>query len=224
MAGAKDWSKMACSPNRRTVVSWTSPVLLLALLATGLGGCMLAALPLAINAAEAVGSAVANVTVGAVVAAHQGKGPTGDQEHPGESEMDREDRCEELQTDVPDVIELHKGAAGAEYRELHLGGSLAKPQWVPVVERDTNAAGWRPAVNFLHMDFTPPLGPLPGAGSAYLAYRPMQSDTAGAPQVEFAPLSANFGKAAGTFHWKGTLYEYALASALPCFSTDALKP
>jgi hypothetical protein len=178
---------------------------------------LLAALPLAVNVAEGVGSAVANVTLGAVVAAHQGPKPSAEQDHPGESEMDREERCEELQSEVPGVIELRKGAGGGpEYRELQLGGSLAQPQWTPTADHSTNAGGWRPAVNFLHMDFTPPLAPLPAVGSVYLAYRSTQSDSS-VPQVEFVSLNVNFGNTEGTFHWRGSLYEYALAPTLPCF-------
>ncbi len=160
---------------------------------------------------------VVNGTLSAVVAAHQGSAKSGDQDHPGEDEMDREDRCEQLQLDVPGVIELHKSAAGApEYRELQLGGSLGQPQWTPIVGQDTNARGWRPAVHFLQMNFTPPLGLLPDAGSDYLAYRPMQSESS-APDVEFVALTVNFGKTEGTFPWNGRLYQFALAHTLPCF-------
>ncbi len=197
-------------------------VLCCAMLAAGLSGCALAALPLAIDAAEGVGSAVANVAIGAVVAAHQGSGQSANQDNPdddhrGEDAMEREDRCEELQLDVPGVIELRKGAAGApEYRELKLGGSLAKPQWTPIVDQQTNADGWRPAVHFLQMDFTPPLGTLPNAGSDYIAYRAMQSDSS-VPEVEFVPLNVNFGKTEGTFRWNGTVYQFALNHTLPCY-------
>jgi hypothetical protein len=188
-----------------------------AALVTGSYGCLLAALPLAISAAEGVSSAVANVAIGAVVAAHQKSGQSGDQDHPDENEMDREDRCEQLALDVPGVIELRKSAAGApEYRELQLGGSLAQPQWTPIVDKDTNAGGWRPAVNFLRMDFTPPLGLLPAAGSDYLAYRAMRSESSD-PEVEFVPLKVNFGATEGTFRWNGALYQFALAHTLPCF-------
>ncbi len=218
MAGANDKLKGRQFPNRLMVFSRIGAVLFGAMLVTGTSGCMLAALPLAISAAEGVGSAVANVTLGAVVAAHQKSGASAvDPAHPGESEGDRWDRCQELQFEVPAVIELHKNAAGApEYRELQLGGSQAQPQWTPIVAQDTDPGGWRPAVNFLHMDFTPPLGPLPSMGSDYLAYRPMESDSS-VPQVEFSSLNVNFGKTEGTFRWNGSLYQYALAFTLPCF-------
>jgi hypothetical protein len=218
MAGAKGTSRKPRSSHRvRPRLNRIMLALLGAALVTGVCGCWLAALPLAINAAEGVGSAVANVAIGTVVAVHQGSGQSADQDHPGEDQMDREDRCGQLQFDVPGLIELHKGAAGApEYRELQLGGSLAQPQWMPIVDKDTNAAGWRPALHFLQMNFTPPLGALPDAGSDYLAYRPMQSE-ASDPGVEFVPLTVNFGKTEGTFRWNGDLYQFALARTLPCF-------
>jgi hypothetical protein len=191
-------------------------VLFGAMLVTGTYGYMLAALPLAISAAEGVGSVVANGALAAVASAHQGS-KSKDPDHPGEDEIDREDRCEQLQLDAPSVIELHQSTAGApEYRELELGGSLGSPQWKPVVDQGTNPGGWRPAVHFLQMEFNPPLGKLPDAGSDYLAYRPIQSDSA-AQQVEFTPLTDNFGKTEGTFRWNGNLYQFALANKLPCF-------
>ncbi|HEY2107972.1 MAG TPA: hypothetical protein VGH29_19400 [Candidatus Binataceae bacterium] len=207
------------TPDRMlAVLARIAAVLCAVVLVTGTCGCMLAALPLAISAAEGVGSVVANGALGAVVAAHEGSGKSEDPDHPGEAESDREDRCEQLHMDVPGVIELHKNAAGApEYRELQLGGSLAKPHWTPIIGQDTDPAGWRPATHFLQMDFTPPIGVLPAAGSDYLAYRQMHSDPSAAPDVEFTPLSANFGKTEGTFRWNGSLYQYAMANRLPCF-------
>jgi hypothetical protein len=216
---AKDTPPAPRAPDRMlTGLSRITAILCGAVLMTGTYGCMLAALPLAISAAESVGSVVANGALGAVVAAHEGSGQLADPDHPGEAETDREDRCEQLQLDVPGVIELHKNASGApQYRELQLGGSLAKPQWMPIVGQDTDPSGWRPAVHFLQMEFNPPLGVLPQTGSDYLAYRQMHSDSSAAPDVEFTPLTANFGKTEGTFRWKGSLYQFALGNRLPCF-------
>ncbi len=191
--------------------------LLCAALGAGVCGCVLGAVPLAVSAVEGVGSAAANATLGAVVSAHQGSPQPSDEDHPGESKSDRDDRCAELQADVPAVIELRKGTGGKpEYRELQLTGSLAYPQWMPIVYKDTDAQGWRPAVNFLQMDFTPPLAALPDTGSDFIAYRSLQSDSP-ATSVEFVPLALNFSKGQGTFRWNGTLYQYALAHTLPCF-------
>lgn len=190
------------------------------MLAIGTCGCWLAAIqlaPLAIGAAEGVGSAVANVAEGAVVAAHQGSGQSGDEDHAGEDEMAHEDRCEQLQMEAPGVIEVRKGAAGApEYRELQLSGSLDRPQWTVMIDQDTNAGGWRPAAHLLAANFTPPLGALPGTESEYLAYRPVHSDSLTAVEA-VVPLTLNFSAGAGTFNWKGQLYQFALAHKLPCF-------
>jgi hypothetical protein len=194
-------------------------------LAIGLCGCWLPLIslaPLAISAAEGVGSTVFGVAEGVVVVAHQGSGQARDQDqdHPGEDEMDREDRCDDLPAEVPGVIELRKSAAGApEYRELQLGGSLDQPQWIAKVDDDTNAGGWRPAGNFLQMSFTPPLAsPIPATSSNYLAYRDMQTESSVA-EDRLAPLSLNFGTAVGTFTSNGRTYQYALTHTLPCFSS-----
>lgn len=85
-------------------------------------GCWLPAVelaPLAISAAEGVGSTVFGLAEGTVVMAHQGNEQVPDSSD--EDGMDREDRCEELETDVPGVIELRRGPNGEpEYRELNL--------------------------------------------------------------------------------------------------------
>ncbi len=186
------------------------------MLAATTSGCMLAAVPLAIEAAEGVGSVMVNGTIAAVSSAHQGPSSQPDTDHPGEDKSAREDRCSELAMDAPNVIELHKDGAGKpEYRELHLSDSLSHPQWQAIVDQETNIQGWRPAVNFLQMEFTPPLGPLPDNGSDYIAYRAPQSGPG--PDIEFVPLSVNFTKTQGTFRWNGELYHYALSRALPCF-------
>ena len=52
---------------------------------------------MALGAAEGVGSAAFGVVEGVVVVAHQGSGQERPQDHPGEDEIDREDRCDELQ-------------------------------------------------------------------------------------------------------------------------------
>jgi hypothetical protein len=177
---------------------------------------VLGAVPLAIDAVAGVGSTVVNGTIGAVVESHQNSVAAADQDHPGEDALAREDRCADLEMNAPNVIELRQGAGGApEYRELQVGGSLGKPQWEVIADQGTNAAGWRPAVHFLQMNFTPPLGPLPKTGSDYIAYRPTQSDLG--PAIELVPLTVNFGKGEGTFTWNGATYRYAFGRVLPCF-------
>ena len=217
MGDAKGPSRMPHASNRlRPDLSRIWLLLFAAVLGIGVCGCWLALVPLAINVAEGVGSAAASVTINAVVSAHQESGKSGGQNHAGEDEMDREDRCEQLQIEIPGVIELRKSAAGApEYRELRLGGTLGRPRWMAIADPD-DAGAWRPAVNFLQINFVPPLGPLPNAGNDYLAYRLVQSGSS-TPEVEFTPLTVYFGETEGTFRWHGSLYQFALAHALPCF-------
>jgi hypothetical protein len=185
-------------------------------LVTGCSGCLLGAIPLAIDAVEGVGSTVVSGAIGGAVESHQNSVAAADKEHPGEDPMEREDRCSDLEMNTPNVIELRQGTGGApEYRELQVAGAFGTPQWQAVVDQGTNPAGWRPAVHFLQMQFTPPLGPLPTTGSDYIAYRPLKSDSGAA--IEMVPLAVNFGKGEGTFMWNGSPYRYALAQALPCF-------
>jgi hypothetical protein len=180
----------------------------------GLSGCWYAAIQLAPVAL----SAVVRTVEGAVMLAHHGSAPPHEDLRPGEDEGDRRDRCEQLQVEVPGVIELHKNAAGVpEYRELSLGGSLDDGRWMTVVDSDTAADGWRPAVNFLQMNFAPPLdGALSGTEIDYLAYAPAKSESL-AEQERIAALTTNFGTAVGTFNWSGRVYQYALTHTLPCF-------
>jgi hypothetical protein len=181
------------------------------LISLALCGCPAALVPMAVSAAGSVVSTVANVGEGAIVSAHQGD-PT-DEEHKGESEGAREDRCMELQMEAPGVLEVRKGAGGApQYRQLELSRAIEKPQWTVTVDSDdTDPAGWRPATRLLAANFNPPLGPLPDAKSSYLAYRTADSEG------DTVPLFVNFGKQVGTFDWKGQTYQFALAPKLPCF-------
>src|ERR1700733_5350066 len=75
---------------------------------------------------------------------------------------------------APGVIELRKDATGAtEYREMRVAFTSTDVRWAPVVDRDTSAEGWRPAENFLHMNFTPPLpAELSQSKTVFLAYAP----------------------------------------------------
>lgn len=187
--------------------------------ALGIAGCWLPALqfaPLAIGAAQGVGAAVFGMAEGAVVMAHQGAGQEPGEQ--GEDEMAREDRCEDLEDDVPGVIELRQSASGAsEYRELQLEDAHDQPQWAALSGPNSSAGGWHPANHLLQMDFTPPLSnPIPAVGSSYLAYRPAQSDSAIAEDL-LVPLSLNFGTTSGTFAADGREYQFALTRTLPCF-------
>ncbi len=132
--------------------------------------------------------------------------------------------CQMLAISHPGLVavELRKGSSGApEYRELQLVNSTDTATWTPIVTGETGADGWRPAVNFLKMDFRPPLvNAIPGSGSSYLAYVPVAAQS-GDPEQE-AKLQASFGGAAGAFTWDGRVYAYTVASTLPCLSPDSV--
>ena len=119
------------------------------------------------------------------------------------------------------LVELRKNGAGApEYRELHMVNSTAEAHWTPVVDGDSGADGWLPAVNFLKMDFNPPLtAEIPDAGSCYLAYVPTATDPNDGNQS--AELKSPAGSDVGTFSWDGRVYQYAVARTLPCLSPSS---
>jgi len=167
--------------------------------------------------AEDIGAGAVHLAEGAVIASHQGKN---DQNAKLGDEVDREDRCDELEIEVPGVIELRQRAAGApEYRELRLGGGPDESVWAPMLDHDTAAGGWHPAVNFLQMNFAPPLaGAIPDTGSIYLAYAPTEPTTSVERDLLVA-MTVNFGAATGSFDWKGRSYQYSLTHQLPCFPT-----
>jgi hypothetical protein len=132
--------------------------------------------------------------------------------------------CQMMALARPDMVlvELRKSSAGApEYRELHLQNSTDEAHWTPIVDSETGPDGWIPAVNFLKMDFQPPLtDAIPSTGSCYLAYAPIAIDPSNPYQV--AELKS--GTAAGqldTFAWAGRVYEYSVARTLPCLSPSS---
>ena len=150
--------------------------------------------------------------------AQQGDGRTKQEEEARQSVMDSADSCDQLEVEVPGVIELRRSAAGApEYRELRIGDSVDERQWIPIASNETTADGWQPAVNFLQMNFSPPLGAVvPEAASNFLAYAPSQFISA-ADGDRLAAMTSNFGKPTGTFSWNGNYYHYVATSTLPCF-------
>ena len=85
--------------------------------------------------------------------------------------------CDQLQQEVPGVIEVRMSDAGSfEYREMRLGGTTDEAQWIAFTDTETAAGGWRPAVNFLQMNFTPPLSSaLSDDYFNYIAYAPAPS-------------------------------------------------
>jgi hypothetical protein len=130
--------------------------------------------------------------------------------------------CHLLALARPDltVVELRKGATGApEYRELHLEQLTDDATWNPVVDSETGPSGWRPAVNFLNMDFKPPLTEvIPDSGTCYLAYAPIADSNTPSQVAEF---KAGPGDASGDFAWAGRTYQYRVARTLPCTSPSA---
>ncbi|MGH7915532.1 MAG: hypothetical protein ACREPW_12940, partial [Candidatus Binataceae bacterium] len=88
-------------------------------LAVVASGCWMAAMqlaPVAIQAVEAVGSGVASLAEGSVIAAHQAHA---DKNMPPPDS----DVCDELSLEIPMLVELRTDSTGVtRYRELSLGG------------------------------------------------------------------------------------------------------
>jgi hypothetical protein len=174
--------------------------------------------PLAASAAEYVGGGAMELAAG-VGASTTGESTRQKQDDAAiETAMNSGDSCNQLEVEVPDVIELRRSAAGTpEYRELQISDTLAERQWLPLADSETTPDGWRPAVNFLQMNFTPPLGAIvPESASSFLAYTPSKVITA-ADGDRLTAMTSNFGKPVGTFTWNGNYYHYVVTSSLPCF-------
>ena len=189
--------------------------------AVALSGCWMAAAqlaPLAESAAETVGADAVELASGIGASTHQKEAAEKREKEAHDSAMNSDDVCNQLEVEVPGVIELRRSVAGTpEYRELQLSESTEQPQWAPVAGGETTAEGWRPAVNFLQMSFTPPLGAVvPESSSNFLAYAPSKFVTE-ADGDRLTAMTSNFGKPAGTFTWNGTYYHYVVTSTLPCF-------
>jgi len=174
--------------------------------------------PLAAQAAEYVGGTALELTSGIGATETAASTEAKKEAAARDSAMNSGDACNQLEVEVPDVIELRRGAAGApEYRELQISETLAERQWLPLSDSETTPDGWRPAVNFLQMNFTPPLGAVvPESSSSFLAYTPSKVITA-ADGDRLTAMSSNFGKPTGTFTWNGNYYHYVVTSTLPCF-------
>lgn len=127
--------------------------------------------------------------------------------------------CDSLKGDDSSVIELRTGAGrNPEYRELHVDGSGSEPRWAPVVGAETDADGWRPAINFVQMKFTPPLqDAIPTSGIRLLAYTSSESEALDNDE-RLGAFVHTFGQPVGTFNWGDRVYVYALPTALPCFA------
>jgi hypothetical protein len=187
----------------------------------GISGCWMAAAqfaPLAANAAEYVGSGALELAGGAAASTHGEAARDKQYEDARQASMTSGDDCNQLEVQVPDVIELRRSASGApEYRELQISDSLDQLQWAPIRDGETDPDGWRPAVNFLQMNFAPPLGAVvPESASSFLAYTPSKVITA-ADGDRLSAMTSNFGKPVGTFTWNGNYYHYVVTSTLPCY-------
>ncbi len=179
--------------------------------------------PYAIQGAEYVGSGL--VHGAASVAEGVGMMTHGSDAVHKYSEMSSEERerCDQLAYQVPGVIEMRKAAAGGpEYRELRLDGTGDDAQWMPVIQQDAAVGGWHPAVNFLQMNFDPPMTGVIRAdsGSTFLAYAPSDSQSP-AEQDQLVSLTMNFGEPIGTFTWNGRVYQFEVTIALPCYPASS---
>ncbi|HVA39744.1 MAG TPA: hypothetical protein VNF49_03715, partial [Candidatus Binataceae bacterium] len=166
-------------------------------LAMTTGGCWTAALelaPAAIQAVGALGSGIAHVAEASAIESHQSK---------DQNEMQKNEVCDELATEVPMLVELKTDGSGStRYRELSLGGAEVDPQWEAMPNQGTDSGGWQPAHNFTTMDFQPPLQNSLSAGSTtYVAYAPAEVQDAN-EQGELNALTLGFGPDFGTFRWK----------------------
>jgi hypothetical protein len=184
--------------------------------------------PVAISAAEDVGAGAIHLVAG-VGNTVTGEKHKDDDLASAETNLradikENGDSCQQLAAEAPGVIELRKSAAGApEYRELGLGlgdtgESLDDAQWTPITVKGDADGGWRPALNFLQMNFSPPLNgaTVPETTSNFLAYAPSQFISPDDGD-RMAAMTSNFGKPVGTFTWQGHYYHYVVTSTLPCF-------
>jgi hypothetical protein len=193
---------------------WLRGVLLLTIIVAVAGGagCFAPAMiaPLALQAGEMAGAGAINVAGYAA----KGNSRLDDSVDPSE----QEERCDELQLEVPGTIELQVATNGpTAWRELQLGGSTDAPQWQAVVSGQSDAGGWRPLANLHTMGFTPPLQPMLIHGKHnYLAYAPAEPRTS-SERDQLVALTADFGAGLGTFQWRGRAYQYTLVNRLPCF-------
>lgn len=175
-------------------------------------GC-LSAVPLALQAVEAVGSGVAQVAEAGAIESHQPEYG---------SELRKNEVCDDLTSEIPLLAELRTDKSGkTDYRELSLTGNEIEPQWVAMPNQSADPSGWKLANNFTKMDFQPPIQPLLKAGSVtYIAYAPDPAQDA-TEQDQLNALTVGFGPSFGTFRWNNRLYRYAAVQKLPCFPSPA---
>jgi hypothetical protein len=210
---------------RRPGLSAALATLLAGSIAAGLGGCAalpaLSILPSLISLVHDLSGKKSNGESGADTANQDAELEAAEPSAPP-PKLTPENVCQLIAIARPDlvVVELRKSAAAApEYRELRLINSTDSARWTPLVDSDTGPDGWRPAVNFLKMNFKPPLADaIPDNGTSYLAYAPVAADSNNPNQ----PAELNSASAGvGAFSWSGQAYQYAVARTLPCLAPSA---
>jgi len=199
---------------------WSSMIALLGGVSLGAGGCLLPALsaiPSVISIAHDIATSKNDTNNEADTTNHDPEVSAVDSTT-SSSPKKPGSLCQLIAISRPDlvVVELRKSAGGApEYRELHLVKSADDAYWAPMAGGNSGAEGWQPAVNFLAMDFKPPLTEaIPDSGTCYLAYRPTSSQSTDPNQpAEFKTAAGDIG---GSFSWEGRVYQYVVARTLPC--------
>ena len=198
--------------------------MLIGAMAVGTSGCV--ALPF-LGAIPSVASFVYNVATGGDKDSNtdpraEAQEAAADNDKPAAKPLTTENVCALMAIARPDlmVVELRKNSTGApEYRELKLQQAADNARWSPVADSEAGPDGWRPAVNFLKMDFKPSLTDvIPNTGTCYLAYVPIEQDPNGVQPAEFKSAA---GDAAGAFSWDGREYQYRVDRTLPCLSPSS---
>jgi hypothetical protein len=194
-------------------------VLLAAAMSIGCAGCMLpllSAIPSLFSLAHE--AATAKSADEDAAAKDRSGDPVSADATPPPPPLTPDNVCQLMALARPDLVvaEFRKDSTGApEYRDLRMQTSTESARWTPEVDSGTDAGGWRPAVNFLKMNFQPPLAnAIPDSGTCYLAYSPIEpadSNAAAASQPK-----PSYADSVGAFSWGGRTYQYTVARSLPC--------
>jgi hypothetical protein len=123
-----------------------------------------------------------------------------------------EQQCNELLLTAPPIIQLRGEPNGStSWRQLQLGGSPDKAQWVVIL------GGWHSVGNLEQLDFSPPLPNTFEVGQpTFMPYAPAEPANS-VEEDRLRALTTDFGTPAGNFNWSGRIYDYLLVEQLPCF-------